>query len=176
MSEAPEEWLTIAQAAKRLGMAERQARRWAAKLVDGDRTLDRTVTGRPRTLIRFSALAEMERERTSVADTDRTPGKTDRTSDRTVTGLGEPQATLPAVAYQRVMSEQAARIGELTTALEHEREQSRRMTEALQLAQENLQREQSLRLLSSPAADSAAAETTGEVKEGWWARLFRKKH
>lgn len=32
-----QEWLTIAQAAKLLGMAERQARRWADKLADSER-------------------------------------------------------------------------------------------------------------------------------------------
>ena len=61
MSGEPE-WLPVAQAAQRLGLNERQVRRYAGHLPDTDRTLDRTPAGRGRILVRMSALLAVTRE------------------------------------------------------------------------------------------------------------------
>ncbi len=203
------EWVTVAEAAARLGVRERQARRWATKLPDSDRTLDRTVTGRPRTLVRLAALQQMRAKPARpkppgelAADNDRTNNSSDRTQERddrtTETGLSPSLATI-AATYERVIQEQAARIGDLQTALEHERAQARRLTEALA-------REQTLRALPAPdttrrattrrattppeapgdaqgdtvVQDQAqAAERTEEAGTlgpgNWWARLWRRE-
>ena len=144
------EWLPIAQAAQQLGIAERQARRYAAKLPDSDRTVDRTPAGRERALVRLSALSKVMEEvraRTPAPDTD-------RSDDRTPAG----QSVGIAVAYEGVIKEQAARIADLQAALEHERAQAQRLTEALA-------REQTLRALEGPRPAPVS----------FWERLWGKR-
>ena len=152
------EWLTIAQAAERLGIAERRARRYAARLPDSDRTLDRTSAGRERTIVRLQALSEvMQAARKtghapdSGPDTDRTE---DRTEDRTGESVSVPLGLAMAAqreSLERVIAEQAARIADLQASLDHERAQAKGLTEALA-------REQVLRALSAPAPEAAAPE------------------
>jgi hypothetical protein len=86
-----------------------------------------------------------------------------------------------AAAYETVLREKEARIADLQTALEHEREQSRRLAEALA-------REQTLRALPSPSPQTAArsthddaverdAESVGQITPWWklWERWFGRK-
>ncbi|HLK58855.1 MAG TPA: hypothetical protein VKU00_19940 [Chthonomonadaceae bacterium] len=54
---APEEWVTIREAARRLSLSERQVRRLAQRLPDADR---RVVEGSP-ACVRFSALLDRRR-------------------------------------------------------------------------------------------------------------------
>jgi hypothetical protein len=63
------------------------------------------------------------------------------------------------VAYERLIEEQKARITDLQTALEHEREQSKRLTDALA-------REQALRLVGT--TEEKPVETTPEPRRHWW--------
>jgi hypothetical protein len=69
--------------------------------------------------------------------------------------------------YQRLLTEKDARISELTTALEHEREQSRTWREALHRAQDTATREQTLRALDTmPPAPEAPQEARTEPESG----------
>lgn len=70
---------------------------------------------------------------------------------------GAEAATLPALAYQRVIAALEAQNADL-------RADKERLYEALQLAQENLKREQSLRLIGVERAElSGAASAQGEA-------------
>ena len=145
-----DEWLTIAQAADRLGIQERRARRWAGRLPDTDRTLDRTPAGQQRTLVRFSALSTLIKAAQAAGHPPDTAPVTGRTDD---TPQNAPSVGL-AVAYEGVIREQAAHILSLQAALDHERAQARQLADALA-------REQSLRLL----------DTTQSKPPGFWAWL-----
>ena len=102
MSEA-EEWLTIADAARRLGVAERQARRWAERLPADARRQEETAPGRSRALVHLPALRLLltpdtrpdigpDTDRTSDRTSDRTDDRTsDRTDDRTPPPDMEPE-------------------------------------------------------------------------------------
>ena len=144
-----DEWLTIAQAADRLGIHERRARRWASRLSDTDRTPDRTPTGRERTLVRFSALSKLV-EATQAAGQSPDTGRTDDMPQNA------PSVGL-AVAYEGVIREQAAHIASLQAALDHERAQARQLADALA-------REQSLRLL----------DTTQPKPPSFWERFLHR--
>lgn len=203
-----DEWLTVAEAARRLGIAPRQVRRYADKLGTGDRDTGGTSSGQgqgPSPLrVRFSAVAALRADggtKGQSRDTDRdkdrdTQGQSPGTPEDTA-----PEATMPAMAFQRVIAEQAARID----SLERDKE---RLYNALQLAQENLKREQSLRLIGveraelpaeasaqgqAPQAEPPGSPETegGQAKDtetgatgpekgpegpkaGWWARLWGK--
>jgi len=163
------EWVTIAQAAQHLGLNERQARRYAERLPDTDRTTDRTPAGRGRALIRLAALRAITKKMRGdkgaggpEPDTRRTLAGQLPDSDRTAqpdpqpeesaleSEAGGPLAVTIAVAmvvqregYERVISAQAAQIAELQATVAHERETSQRWQEALA-------REQMLRALPPP--------------------------
>ena len=163
------EWLTIAQTAKRLGLIERQARRWAAKLPAEGRRQEEIGNGRTRAVIRLDLLTAL----VSGQVTGQVSGQVSGQPAETELGAEAPHADLlrplgeapergehPASelsfavplnlamtaqrdALERVIAEQAARIFDLQAALEHERGQAKQLTEALA-------REQTLRLLSVP--------------------------
>ena len=163
------EWVTIAQAAQHLGLNERQARRYAERLPDTDRTTDRTPAGRGRALIRLAALLAITKKMRGdkgagcpEPDTRRTDAGQLPDSDRTAqpdpqpeesaleSEAGGPLAVTIAVAmavqregYERVIGAQAAQIAELQATVAHERETSQRWQEALA-------REQMLRALPPP--------------------------
>lgn len=156
-----DEWITIAQAAQRLGIAERQARRYAARLPDSDRTLDRTPAGRERTLVRLQALSEVVQAARRTGHTPDNGPDTDRTEDRTGETVSVPLGLAMAAqreGLERVIAEQAARIADLQASLDHERAQARGMTEALA-------REQVLRALSAPAPEAAPPDPAPDVRE-----------
>jgi len=163
------EWVTIAQAAQHLGLNERQARRYAERLPDTDRTTDRAPAGRGRALIRLAALRAIAKQMRGdkgaggpEPDTRRTDAGHSPDTSRTAqpdpqseegapeSEAGGPLAVTIAVAmvvqregYERVISAQAAQIAELQATVAHERETSQRWQEALA-------REQMLRALPPP--------------------------
>lgn len=156
-----DEWLPVAQAAQRLGLAERQARRYAARLPDTDRTFDRTPAGRERTLVRLSALSKVAQAAHGAGHRPDTSPDTDRTEDRTQEAMSVPLAlamTAQRESLERVIAEQAARIADLQASLDHERAQAQRLNEALA-------REQMLRALPPPAPDVIGPDTTPEPAE-----------
>lgn len=169
-----DQWLPIAAAAKELGISERHARRYAAKLADIDRTHDRTSGQRDRTLVRLDALrsmAEAVRSRTHQADTS-------PDDDRT---LSAPSATL-AVAYERIIQEKDARLAEMAAALEHERRQTERLTDALAREQQLRLQDNQLRLLAVPPEPDTSSDTSPDTAAtapkksvGFWSRLFGHK-
>ena len=159
------EWVTIAQAAERLGIAERQARRYAARLPDTDRTLDRTPAGRERTLVRLSALSEAMQKTGRAGQAPDTPPDngpdTDRTGDRTGATVSVPLGlamTAQRESLERVISEQAARIADLQASVDHERAQNKQLHDALA-------REQMLRALPPPAPEVIAPEAAHDADE-----------
>ncbi len=168
MSLEPFEWITIAEAAKRLGLVERQARRWADKLSADGRRQEETTPGRSRALIRLDLLENLVSGHLSGHMTGQpephaeTPVEPEKNEPQSQTFQVPLQLAMTAQrdALERVISEQAARICDLQAALEHERGQSQRLTEALA-------REQTLRLLSAPTNTqvpdaSVSTESPGE--------------
>lgn len=141
--------MTIAQAAARLGIAERQARRIAGRLPDTDRTEQPDSKGRARLMVRWDSMSRAQ-GRTATPDTgpDAAPD-----AGRT---FAAPSTTL-TLSYARVIEEQAAHIESLKAALAHEREQAQRITEALG-------REQQLRALEASTP-----------RETFWERLWGRK-
>lgn len=136
MSQEPE-WVSIAEAARALGLAERQARRWAQRLPAADRRQEDVTPGRSRALVNLTAL------RALVAD-PAAPGATEHLSGQ-VSG----QVSVPAsAAYERIHQTQQARIDDLQAALEHERRQNQQLIEALRA-------EQHLRALAAPEPPAA---------------------
>ena len=148
-----DEWLTIAQAADRLSIHERRARRWAGRLPVSDRTLDRSLAGQQRTLVRFSALSTLIKAAQADGQSPDTKPDTGRTD---AAPQNAPSVGL-AVAYEGVIREQAAHIASLQAALDHERAQARQLADALA-------REQSLRLLN----------TTQPKPPSFWERFLRR--
>lgn len=140
--------MTIAQAATRLGIQERQARRVAGRLPDTDRRTEPDSKGRARLMVRWGGM-ERAQGRTAAPDTG-----PDAKPDASRT-FAAPSTAL-TLSYQRVIAEQAAHIASLQAALAHEREQAARITEALG-------REQQLRALEATAA-----------RPTWWERLWKR--
>lgn len=160
MNQEPE-WLTVAEAAKRLGLAERtlyrllKADNYAARTLSEHR---QTLTGRrlttllPPDLLADLKAAQGHREATgnvnqaganNVADNAaKTPSNADnnaaKNADNAAGTVSEepPPGTLPTVLYQKIIADKDAEIEYLRGAL--------------RLAQENLSREQTLRALPSP--------------------------
>ena len=133
------EWLTIAQTAKRLGLIERQARRWAAKLPAEGRRQEEIGNGRTRAVIRLDLLTALVSGQPAEAE----PGAEAPHAELSFAVPLNLAMTAQRDALERVIAEQAARIFDLQAALEHERGQAKQLTEALA-------REQTLRLLSVP--------------------------
>lgn len=126
------EWVTVAQAAKILGVAERQARRIAERLPDYDRRSEASQGGRPRLMLRVTAIekaaaapARSEDAAAPSPDQDRTPAA----------------GSLPAELYRKIINDKDAEIQFLRAQLDQ--------------AQQNLAREQTLRALPQPAEAEA---------------------
>ena len=169
------QFVTIAEAARRLGTSPRQARRWADKLPAEDRdtagtepgTEARTGTGTPEgqspgtvpLRVRFAALAAYAER---AATKDKAEGATedtceDRDRDSTRTGGDSPSASgnegeLPAVAYRAIITRQEREIEHLKRLLDDANERQRLTLEALA-------REQTLRALPAPPTVSQEPET-----------------
>jgi hypothetical protein len=201
---APSELLTVAEAAARLSVSIPRLRRLLARPEFARYTTSQareTKTGTRTSLaVPVSVLPlladGMERERTKTAESfPFSFGAEDGAA-----GTKETGGAMPALAAA-LLTEKDARIDALTGALEHERNTTRRLTEALEQAQANLQREQSLRLLTHTEAQElagpqteAAPEDSGDFsgfsgtptragegepsevsdkKKGWWTRLWK---
>lgn len=171
-NEQSDEWLTIADAARRLGVAERQARRWAERLPADARRQEETAPGRSRALVHLPALRLLLTPDTRPdigPDTDRTSDRTDDRTDRTPPPDMEPEEEEDGAAseadpsqigmtlalalaiqregFERITAAQSAQIATLQDALLHERETARRWQEALT-------REQMLRAIPALPAPS----------------------
>ena len=160
-----EEFVTISEAARRLGIAPRQARRYADRLPpqdrrepgDGDRDGEETGTGttegRSPLRVRYAALAALRESATAANGAKDTDGDRDRDTERTVLGdvpaVSPPPGELSAAGYQAIIARQEREIEYLREALKRE--------------QENLAREQALRLLPAPERPQ---EAPGEAQEG----------
>ena len=135
MSEPADEFVTVAEAARRLGIDPRQVRRYLPRLSPKDTAEDtqRTHKGQSVVLIRLSAVEVLRKNGLSSPNAPKTQGTTDRTYQRTGqdtakdTGnvLSDSEHTDYAVAVAQV-EELRARVGDLSSALEHEREAHRR--------------------------------------------------
>lgn len=159
------EGIPLSEAAAQLGITRPRLQRllqrpqWASaswKTERETRTGTRTVT-----LVRVSVLPalqteiiEREREQDGPACSrsySRSDSMQSRSASRDTSGQLEPLAAA-------LLAEKDARIGELTAALEHERETTRRLTEALS-------REQHLRLLPPPASRAVSAVAPSAVSD-----------
>ena len=150
--QSSKEWLTIAEAARRLGVAERQARRWAERLPAAARRQEETAPGRSRALLHFPALQRLltpDIDRTDDRTSDRTDDRTDRTPPPDMEPEEEEDGAAPEAdpsqigmtlalalaiqreGFERITAAQSAQIATLQDALLHERETARRWQEAL---------------------------------------------
>lgn len=120
----------------------------AGRLPDSDRRQEPDTHGRARVVVRWAGM-ERAQGRTPAPDTG-----PDAAPDASRTA-GTPSTAL-TLSYQRIIAEQAAHISSLQAALAHEREQARKITEALG-------REQQLRALEATAA-----------RPTWWERLWKR--
>jgi len=191
--------LTVAEAGVVLNVSERRLRRllerpeYAARtMAQTRRTRTGTRTGAalpPALLHDLAAVIEHEENAANAAGTRQERGEGGgRKSDSTDTAAeGDPLTAGQLVPlYQRLLTEKDTRIGELTAALEHEREQSRRLADALA-------REQTLRALPAPPAAPREPETgrtsddtrngaegpqrgteTAKPRASWWGRLLKR--
>lgn len=147
------EWVTVAQAAQLLGVAERQARRIADRLPDYDKRSEAGQGGRQRLMLRVAAIEKAAAAPARSADAageDRTPA-------------GQPTGQM-MFAAERIIAEKDARIASLEAT-------QTQLLEALKLAQENLSREQTLRALPAPEANESEARPPLEAERGkrrWW--------
>lgn len=181
------EWLTVAEASQALGVSIRTVRRLLSEAEYGGRTQAvqrQTSKGTRLTTVLPPELVAQMRSRVHLGN----PPKAEAASGSNAeAGNGvdseahsganggalpnvpanDTEATpgiLPAVAYQRVIAEQSARIEDLKTRLDQADRREGELLGALKQAQENLQREQSLRLLMAPMA-----ETLPETPVDTWA-------
>jgi hypothetical protein len=155
--------LTVSEAAARLACSERTLRRLLARPEYAGRTVTeqrQTKTGtREARLLPADLLRDLGAE---LARWEQTPADTGRRNDGSQaanTGTTSADAGRLLVAYERLLQEQQARIGDLTAALEHEREQSKRLQDALQ-------REQTLRVIAPQ--ETLADLVDPEPSRAWW--------
>jgi len=168
-SEPPaDEIVTIAEAARRVGITEQKLRRLLARPEHAGRTLSRTHrtrTGTRRaTVLPEGLIADLRSllERETNATGTGTQGAEPSEEGAAERAAGVFTGEAPGPLVRALIGQYEARISELTTALEHEREQGRRLVEALT-------REQSLRALEAPTIAQetrAAANDTGSGPEG----------
>lgn len=218
MTDTPAEWPTVAQAAEALGVSVRTLRRLLSEAPFAGRTqaierhtakghritamlppelladlkahLHREKQGQAEAGYRGKAEADTEAHSEASRGTPPNPPPNEKVSERASESEKTSEADgagLPALAYQRV-------IAALETQNVELRADKERLYAALQLAQENLQREQALRLIgvqraeltttgSGAATDAESKDTvTGGKgaeksaegqKKGWWSRLWR---
>ena len=156
-----DEFLTVAEAARRMKIDPKQVRRYAGKL----RTQDRTPLGHVPLRVRLSALIALRddpiREGISQKDIgqdkDRTPGRTGQDTPPEEAEGTSAGGTLPAVLYQHRIADLEAQNAEL-------RADKERLYGLLETAQANLAREQALRSLPPPE-QAQIAPTVGEAVE-----------
>lgn len=216
MSEAAPELLTVAEAADALGVSVRTLRRLLSEASFAGRTqaIERRTAKGPRmtAMLPPELLADLrahfhrgKREQTEAGYRGKAQAESEAHSEASggtppYAPSNEAQAgAMPAVAYlgsyQRVIAALETQNAEL-------RADKERLYAALQLAQENLTREQSLRLLSIERAElptsvdtppesvknprdggvkgehltsKAAPKSEATPKRGWWERLWGKK-
>lgn len=167
-AQAPEPLLTVAHAARRLGVDPKQVRRYADKLT----RQDRTPIGQSPVRVRLSAVqalrdgAKLEAEARKDSGQD-TSGQGQDTSAESVLP-GHSPGLLPALVYQQ-------RIADLETMNSELKADKERLYGLLETAQANLSREQALRSLPAPqTTEMEAGNTVPAVGiEGIWARLMR---
>ena len=181
MSE-PEEWVSVAEAARRLGVSERSLRRVLARPENAAGTRQETAetrTGRRRGVRVLAALlpelkTHFEKWENAAGTRRIEHGGTENNAAASAFETRREHGAV-LMAQERVIEEQKARIHDLQAALEHEREQTRRLQDALS-------REQALRSIEAPKAE--ATVNTRETPEGahkptsggsWWARLWKGK-
>lgn len=177
------EWLTVAEAARRLNIDAKQVRRYAGRLSEADRTPAGQVPLRVRLA---SLLAQREAggsaPKTSTKAEDRTghpAGQGHGTGQDPGKDVPPVEGTLPAIVYQKLLADKDGEIDYLRGQL--------------RLAQENLAREQLLRLnitpesgwmeRAGPDVGHAAGQDTGQGqdtaeeaqagKRPWWGRLWK---
>jgi ParB-like chromosome segregation protein Spo0J len=180
-----DEWLTIAQAARRLGVSDRTGRRYAARLADSDR--QQADSGPVR--VRLSALAAALKASPASGNPDTLAVPVaDSLADNAGTGGGQ-------MADSRLFEQMQADIAFLRSALEREQGNTQAANQATQDAlarlAESEKRSQVLIAaaaqgrLNAPvgdefsdtptrAAEGEATAAKAEHNKGWWARLWRK--
>jgi hypothetical protein len=169
-----DEWISVAEAAQRLGVTERTLRRLLCREEYAAQTRQetrQTRTGtRQTTLFPAALLPRLAQHFEKWENAAKHGAKNGAGIRRNALNTAGPNTALVMQTYERLLAEKEARLGELQAALDHEREQSKRLTEALA-------REQSLRLL--PPAQEASQETlqeeAAEGKHPWWAFWQRKQ-
>ena len=124
MSNAEEEFVTVAEAARQMGVDARQVRRYLPRLSATDTAEDtqRTHKGQPIVLVRVSALQSL-RGNGSPANHEEKSKDSGNGQDRTHQRTGQDVSFAVAVAQ---VEELRARVADLSAALEHEREAHRR--------------------------------------------------
>lgn len=149
-SHAPDEWLTIAEAARRLAIDPKQVHRYAAKLGEADKRLD--MSGH--VLLRLGAIVTLREKGLAGRRAIAAP-------DEALPALREDMSghVPSAITFGLVMGllatleEKEARIRELNETLAHEREVTQTMLKALPPATEHT---------------STTPEQTSN-KRSWWA-------
>ena len=152
------EWLTVAEAARRLGLSDRHARRLVDRLDDADRL--KQATGPLR--VRLAALAQLW-EREGGESDSRTPL---RSESETESDSPTPSAVEAAVSRARLEE----RLEAAETLITELRQDKRQLQEAMQREQENHMRlldqlaeeRQELRLLQSRIIGLLPAPTERE--------------
>ena len=123
------EFVTVAEAARALGISDRQARRWAGRLSDGDRKPD----GRGGRLVRVSALNLLRGStggRTSEGGVSPEVGRTppgSRTPDADMSDRVPDRGML----LREIVSRQEAEIARLSAALTREQETASKLADRL---------------------------------------------
>ncbi len=187
-------WLTVAEAARHLDIDPTQVRRYAGRV----KAEDRTPKGQVPLRIRLAALIAQRDvggsgAKSNTKETGQAAGHPEGQQDRQDAGQGQDstslEGSLPAVIYQKLLADKNGEI-------EYLRGQ-------LRLAQENLAREQLLRLNVSPEGgwlervDHSAGHETGHTagqgqdttqdkgqdsskdtqgsRQPWWAFLWKSR-
>ena len=147
MTDIDPDFVTVSEAARRLGISERQVRRWAGRLADSDRLASGLTSPTSPARVRLSALEETRnrsilplqdgaRDLSSYpedrlgpdVEPDATGTEAER-DDRLHAGQGPDAETLVAMILaekDRRIEELQSRVADIGVALEHEREAHRR--------------------------------------------------
>lgn len=167
----PEPLLTIAHAARRLGVDPKQVRRYADKLTGQDRT----PIGQSPVRVRLSAVqalrdgvkSEAESRKDSEQDIGQDTAGQRQDSPAESVLPEHSHGSLPALVYQQ-------RVADLETMNSELKADKERLYGLLETAQANLAREQALRSLPAPQAAEMEVRTTTSAAglESFWVRLI----
>lgn len=154
--------LTVPQAAKRLGIRQRRLHMLLARPEYAGRT--RALTMRTRSGVRWDApgipldlLADLDAALNPVGVQPAPP------APGPAAGTPPPEpGTLPAIVYQKLLDEKDSRIADL-------KQENQKLHAALLLAQNNLARQQVLRALPPPEAETPS----NGHRPGFWSGLRR---